>query len=58
MADHSVKSPAVKEEAGEAARRSTLVPVRLGEVRFPKTQSNAEAFWDGKREHVVHARSS
>jgi hypothetical protein len=25
--------------------------VEIGEVRFPKTQPSAEAFWDGKREH-------
>ena len=33
--EHSVKSPAVKEEAGEAARRSTMIPVRLDAVEPP-----------------------
>lgn len=32
---HSVKSAAVKEEAGEGARRGQLVPVRLDEVEPP-----------------------
>ena len=48
--------------SGRPARKTTRNPVRrapaapqrveIGEVRFPKNQPGAAAFWDGKREHL------